>query len=110
MGSTRPRVSQRAPPPVGLRSRDSLKVWPAGRPRYVPRGRVRSPFQSHRGLTEARLTVRCGTSLAQAQSRMSNFGQTLSGASAFNRWTLTPFVLRFTILMALLADEWTLKV
>ncbi len=38
---------------------------------------------------------------------MSQFGQTLFGASGFIRWTLTPFVLIFAVFMPLALDGWT---
>src|SRR5687767_3620712 len=38
---------------------------------------------------------------------MSQFGQTLFGASGFMRWTLSPFLLIFAVFMPLLIDQWT---
>ena len=40
---------------------------------------------------------------------MSNFGKTLFGGSGFVRWSLTPFVLLFAILMPVMVEDWTLK-
>lgn len=38
---------------------------------------------------------------------MSNFGETLFGGSRIIRWSLTPFVILFAILMPGLLDKWT---
>jgi hypothetical protein len=38
---------------------------------------------------------------------MSKFGQTLFGGGGFIRWTLSPFVLLFAVVMPLVIDEWT---
>lgn len=40
---------------------------------------------------------------------MSAFGQTLFGGSRFVRWTLSPFVLLFAVVMPLLVEKWTLE-
>jgi hypothetical protein len=40
---------------------------------------------------------------------MNAFGQTLFAGSRFIRWTLTPFVLLFAVVMPLLVEKWTLK-
>ena len=39
---------------------------------------------------------------------MSTFGTTLFGGSRFMRWTLTPLVLLFAIVMPLVVEQWTL--
>ena len=39
---------------------------------------------------------------------MSNFGKTLFGGSKFIRWTLSPLLLLFAILMPFLIEKWTL--
>jgi hypothetical protein len=44
-----------------------------------------------------------------AVDAMSAFGQTLFGGSRFIRWTLSPFVLLFAVVMPLLVEKWTLK-
>jgi hypothetical protein len=38
---------------------------------------------------------------------MRKFGQTLFGGSAFIRWTLSPFVLIFAVVLPLLVESWT---
>ncbi len=38
---------------------------------------------------------------------MSNFGETLFGGSAFVRWTLSPFILIFALVIPFLIPEWT---
>jgi hypothetical protein len=38
---------------------------------------------------------------------MTNFGETLFGGSPFVRWTLTPFVLLFAVLVPFLIPGWT---
>ena len=38
---------------------------------------------------------------------MANFGETLFGGSPFVRWTLTPFVFLFAVLMPFLIPSWT---
>ena len=38
---------------------------------------------------------------------MSKFGQTLFGGSGFIRWTLSPFVLIFAVVLPLLVESWT---
>jgi hypothetical protein len=40
----------------------------------------------------------------------SAFGQTLFGGGWFVRWTLSPFVVLFAVVMPLLVEKWTLKV
>lgn len=43
-------------------------------------------------------------------SLMSNFGETLFGSSNFIRWTLSPFLLLFLVLMPMMVETWTLSI